>query len=358
MNKDSHIFITGASGFIGARIAEVLYLAGWKNVKAGVKNWTSCSRLGTLPINIVKADLLNINELAEAVKASTYIIHCAYGPAEVTVEGTKALLECLDKSELKRFVHLSTIEVYTDTKGEINENSPCASTGNPYGDSKLAAEKICMQYITKGYPISILRLPIVYGPFSRNWTVNFAKMLIKGELSILDKYGEGKCNLLYIDDLVKAVKLALFKKEAVGQVFNINGPESITWNEYFSIFGKKLNLPELKNVKASQIQLETLMLKPIRFIGGYLRDHHMERLKLIAQKISLADLLMRKTESKLKGSLSPEELQMFSRYAFYNDEKARRIINYSPKITIDKGISLTIKWIIQQGFLYEKQNMP
>jgi nucleoside-diphosphate-sugar epimerase len=65
---------------------------------------------------------------------------------------------------------------------------------------------------------------------------------------------------------------------------------------------------------------------------------------------------MRKTENKLKGSLSSEELQMFSREAIYNYEKARRLIGYSPVFNVERGISLTIDWITQQGFLFERQN--
>jgi nucleoside-diphosphate-sugar epimerase len=357
MSKDARIFITGAGGFIGARIAEILYLTGWKNVKAGVRNWASCSRIGTLPVEIVKADLLNKNELARAVKGSTHIIHCAYGPPDVTIGGTLNLQECIDRSELKRFIHLSTIEVYTNPKGLVDENFPCSSTGNVYGDTKLEAEKICLKYIKKGYPITILRLPIVYGPFSRNWSVNFAKMLIKSELGLLDKYGEGKCNLLYVDDLVRAIVLSLFKDAAVGEIFNINGPDFITWNEYFKKFGINLNLSELKQFKLYRTQLNSLIFKPVRWIGGYLRDHHMNTLKLIGQNLPLADSLMRRTESKLKVTLSSAELQMFSRDAFYSYKKANRLIGYLPMFTVDRGLALTSDWIKQQGFLFERQNL-
>jgi nucleoside-diphosphate-sugar epimerase len=80
-----------------------------------------------------------------------------------------------------------------------------------------------LELIKAGVPITIVRPAIVYGPFSNNWSVRFAKMFIAGKGMTYEKIGEGKCNLIYVDDLARATMLMLDHENAVGQAFNING---------------------------------------------------------------------------------------------------------------------------------------
>ena len=76
------------------------------------------------------------------------------------------------------------------------------ATGGEYGDSKIDAEKLCFEYLAKGVPITILRPSIIYGPFSNTWVVRTAQRLQSGNWGVFDKYGNGICNLIYVDDLV------------------------------------------------------------------------------------------------------------------------------------------------------------
>lgn len=349
-NKNK-ILVTGASGFIGARTVETLHLLGSRMVRAGVRKWVSCARIGRFPVEITKVDILNEEEIRHALEGISFVVHCAYGPEGVTVDGTRNILKAALEKKVERVIHISTTEVYGDASGEIDEEYNCQYTGNPYGDSKLEAEKICFEFIKKGLPIVILRPPIVYGPFSRNWTINIANMLCAGEWGIFDKFGDGKCNLLYVDDLVRAIMKTLKHKSAVGQVFNINGPEVITWNEYLQRFNRNLGLPELNKIRPLNATLRSRFFEPVRILGNYIRNNHMEIAKKIADRIDLAKKVMKKTEEVLKATPSQEQLNLFGRNVTYKITKAKELLGYEPQISIDEGLKITADWIKHQGFL-------
>jgi dTDP-glucose 4,6-dehydratase len=88
-------------------------------------------------------DLMNENEIEKALDGVEYIIHCAKGPGETNVKGTENLLKIASKKSLKRFIHLSTAEIYGSVSGYIDENAPFQYTGNDYNRTKIDAEKIC-----------------------------------------------------------------------------------------------------------------------------------------------------------------------------------------------------------------------
>ena len=139
MTEKMKILITGATGFIGARIVEVFHLTGYHQVRAGVRSTVSSPRIARYPVEIVKADILNRQEIKSALKDISVVVHCAYGGQGATVEGTEILLSEAIKADVKHVIHLSTIEVYNNPHGVVDEAYSCEFIGEPYGDSKLQA---------------------------------------------------------------------------------------------------------------------------------------------------------------------------------------------------------------------------
>src|SRR5262249_18608136 len=146
---------------------------------------------------------------------------------------------------VRRVVFLSTVAVYGDATGELSEQAVTAPTGSPDGDSKIAAGEGCRAAGTPGLEVVVLRPTIVYGPFSGSWTVEPAQRMIAGTWLLPPDACEGICNLLYVDDLVEATALALKVEGAAGEAFNINGPERVTWNQYFHTLNRAMGLPPL-----------------------------------------------------------------------------------------------------------------
>lgn len=350
---ERNILVTGATGFIGGRIAEMAHLA--KNrqfsVTAGLRQWSGAARLGRMPVNIVDLDVMDKAGIDAALEGITHVVHCAKGTPDVTVEGTRNLLDASLKKGIRHFIHLSTADVYGDVAGIIDEGYPFHYTGNQYNRMKIDAEKACWQYHAKGLPITVFRPSIVYGPYSSNWSLRFASMFLAGEWGLYEKYGEGKCNLVYVDDLVKTIMNALDNEEALGRAFNVNGPEVITWNEYFTRLNNAMSLPPLKIIRSSSADAATYIMEPVRVLGGIVKRYFLKPVKKVAETIDFVDAMMRKVEHAVKTTPAPDELKMFTRNALYSDTLARNTLSYSPDTRVDKGLDNTLKWVKYLGLL-------
>ena len=106
------ILVTGAGGFLGGRVCEILDGGGVASVRAGVRRWSSAARVGRLPVEIVTCDVRDLVQVERAVAGATAVVHCAVGDRAVTVDGTRNVLEASARHGVKRVVHISTIAVY------------------------------------------------------------------------------------------------------------------------------------------------------------------------------------------------------------------------------------------------------
>lgn len=352
MTPDSTVLITGAGGFIGGRIAEVLYCSGYRNIRAGVRRWSSAARVGRLPIEIALCDVTNRSHLQACLKDVSAVVHCAVGSREVTVGGTKNLLEAALANGVRRFVHLSTIDVYGDRSGEMDETCGYHYTGSPYGDSKIEAEKLCWRFHGLGLPVSILRPTIVYGPFSAVWTVDVAERLLNtGRLPLAKGYCQGTCNLLYIDDLVAAVLLALHKDEAVGEAYNVNGSERPTWHDYFLSLNRAMGLPEPAEQTEAGSFASAWIMNPVRKSARFALNHFESQIMAIYKSSGLARRAMRRVESMIRKSPTTAELRLYGKRASFPSTKAGAVLGYRPQVSMADGVKLCAAWLEHHGFV-------
>jgi len=270
MTVGGKVLVTGAGGFIGGWLVETLYLSGSTDVRAGIHTWTGAARPARFPLEIVLCDIMDRDQLEKAVSGMDCVIHCAKGSSESIVQGTRNVLEAALRHRVGRLVYISTTEVYGNSTGTIDETAPCPITGDPYGDRKIEAESLCWEYHARGLPLVVIRPPIVYGPFSKTWTVNIAFKLLSGNWGVFGEQGEGTCNLIYIADLVAGILVAARHERAVGEVFNLNGPEALTWNQYFERFNAAMCLEPLKVIAPGQATRQVLYRYTLPYSGGRL----------------------------------------------------------------------------------------
>jgi nucleoside-diphosphate-sugar epimerase len=193
----------------------------------------------------------------------------------------------------------------------------------------------------------------VYGPFSKNWSVKFATMFLGGFGALYERIGEGTCNLVYVDDLVGAILAALGRDEAIGEAFNVAGPEVVTWNDYFRRFNLAMGRPPLPVVPFRRAAARTYLLQPVRFAGQVVRNRFMPIAKALATQFEPVERVMKATERKLKMTPAPEDLQLFSRDAVFAGNKIRRLLGFSPAFTVDRGLEATVAWLTEQGFFLD-----
>lgn len=345
MQDKQRVLVTGAGGFIGGWVVELFHLCGRSHVRAGLRKWSSGARVGRFPVEIVLCDVLNEGQVDSAVKGVDAIVHCAYGSAETTVQGTRNMLEASLKHGIRRFVHLSTIDIYGTREGEVDETSPAEHAGSDYGDSKIEAEKLCWQYYERGLPVSILRPSIVYGPYCKLWVVKFAERIKSGNWGVFDGIGDGVCNLVYVKDLVDAIALGLDSPRAPGEAFNVNGSETISWNDYFNALNDALGLPQLKPVGSQKSRLRSLVSMPVRVAARYVQNHYGDLVTTLYRQSALAKRIMKRTEQSLKTTPSTVELAQFSRKSHYSIKKANLLLGYDPKTDIQTGLRISADWL-------------
>jgi nucleoside-diphosphate-sugar epimerase len=339
------ILVTGAGGFIGGRIVEVLHELEAGRVRAGVRRWSSAARVGRLPVEIVQCDVGSAESVRAAMKGVAAVVHCAHGDTTTNVEGTRTVLDEAQRAGVERVVHLSTVSVYGRQEGSVIEATPWAPGANPYGRSKVQTEEICAEYGRRGVAITILRPTIVYGPYSNIWTVEFAQRLTTGEWFLPERYTQGICNLLYVDDMVKAVLLSLQNENAIGQTFIVNGEERPTWNEYFHALNDALGLPPLRPAPAMRSRVKAGIMMPVRRTAKFILKRFQPVVLRVYQRSNVAKALMRHAETAIKNSPTGAEFDLYSLRVSYEARKAREMLGYRPAFSMRDGVELSVAWL-------------
>jgi nucleoside-diphosphate-sugar epimerase len=209
-----------------------------------------------------------------------------------------------------------------------------------------------MQFYARGLPITILRPSIIYGPNGTAWTVHLAQCLLSGHWGVFDEHAEGICNLVYVDDLVRAVFRVLNCPQAVGEAFNINGPDRLTWNEYFRLFNAVLGRPPLRNLSGLRLRLHSRMMDCARQVKDVVVDRFHDPIMKIYLRGGLLGQWMRRAKTILNTTPSTDRLEgIYSRRAHYADDKARHVLGYRAQVPLNVGLRYCVQWLVHDGFV-------
>jgi nucleoside-diphosphate-sugar epimerase len=347
------ILVTGGGGFIGNRFAEVIHLTGFGRVRVGVRRWASAARAARFPIDIVLCDVLDVRQLAAAMHGVDVVVHCAVGDERVIVEGTRNVLEVAARNQVSRVLHISTAEVYgSKVSGRVDETRPCTTAGSSYANAKAEAERLVWQYSSRGLPVTIFRPSIVYGPWSDQWTAALAERLRSGRWRRYAGYGEGTCNLVYVDDLVAVALSSIRSDDAAGQAFNVGGADIVTWNEYFDRFNRAMGLPPLEVRSAQHTKAKSIAAGAVRTAAQLLLVRHRPILQNLSERGGWVSAGMKGIKRWMNTSPSSNELErLYSRKAIYDWSKAQRLLDYRPAVDLDRGLRLSVEWLRYAGFL-------
>jgi dTDP-glucose 4,6-dehydratase len=235
------ILVTGGAGFIGSHFVKRLLAAG-ESVAVLDKLTYSGNRanLEGCDVDFLEGDICDPAAVAEAAAgcdaivnfaAETHVDRSILGPADfilTDVLGTQVLLDHVRAAGIRRFVQVSTDEVYGDLEGggRSREDDPLRPS-SPYSASKAGGDLEVLAYVrTYGVDASVTRGANTYGPnqYPEKLIPLFVTNALEGEP--LPLYGDGRQvrEWLHAEDHCAAIELVLRRGEA-GGVYNVGGEE-------------------------------------------------------------------------------------------------------------------------------------
>jgi dTDP-glucose 4,6-dehydratase len=246
-SKPSRILVTGGAGFIGSEFVRQALTQGYK--VAVLDSLTYAGDLERLKavkgkFEFFKADIGDPKKVAAAFKkfrptciahfaAETHVdrsILDASHPIRTNVLGTQVLIDQVRKTNVERFLHVSTDEVYGDIEaGHFYETTPL-NPSSPYSAAKAAADLLVRSYIrTYKFPAIIVRPSNNYGPWQ--YPEKFVPVVIYKALKNqkIPVYAQGM-NIrewLYVSDCAAAI-LQVLKKGKTGEIYNIGSGQERT----------------------------------------------------------------------------------------------------------------------------------
>lgn len=249
----STVLVTGASGFLGRRAVEILVKRGF-SVRALVRK---TSRLDPLRLNnvaIVYGDVTDSESLRSAFEGVDYVIHAAAdtsgsleGGRLTTIQGTRNVLDLCDQYQVKKLIYISSCSVYGVAdyadrqlvdEGAALERLP--EQRGAYSWAKLEAEKLLARFMKDGKtPVVCLRPGTIYGPGGEIYTPMIGFSLRNKIFAVIGRE-EFILPLVYVDNLVEAILVAMTQEQSAGEVYTVVDPQRIDKKRYIESFIRKL----------------------------------------------------------------------------------------------------------------------
>ena len=225
-------FITGATGFIGGRLARQLREAGHE-VIAVVRNPAKAQELAQLGVTLHQGDVTEKESMRKPMTGVDGVFHVAgwykVGVRDksqayaINVQGTRNVLELMKELNIPKGVYTSTLAVNSDTRGvEADENYHFTGKHiSVYDQTKAEAHGVAAKMIKEGLPLVIVQPGLVYGPGDTSSVRTSLTQYLTKQLPVMPK--QTAFSWGYIDDIAHAHWLAM-EKEKIGESYNICGP--------------------------------------------------------------------------------------------------------------------------------------
>ncbi|MFC1529921.1 NAD-dependent epimerase/dehydratase family protein [Gemmatimonadota bacterium] len=320
------ILVTGANGFVGAAIARSL-IADGRETRGLVRRSSELERLEGLNPPLRYADIGDWRALKGTLEDVETIVHCAAMASDwgsraefhrVNVGGVESLVEAARRSgTVRRIIHLSTANVAGEGSRDAAENDVSRERLRfDYSRSKLdaeaAAEKLCADH---GIELTILRPAAVYGPGDRKWSYRMIEAIARGRWPLVSG-GRALFAPLYIDNLCRAVALAIDREEA-GGVWNITDGIAVSWREFSGMIADHLGV----NRRFRSVPYA------LAFPGG-----------------AMMEMVYRLPLLRGEPKLTRYRIIKAGRDFHYSIDRAREELGYQPDTNLDGHLLKTVEW--------------
>jgi nucleoside-diphosphate-sugar epimerase len=352
------VLVTGGSGFVGSRLAERLAIEEGSHVRVLVRDWRKAIWVSRSPIELIQGDITDSHALLNAMQGCDIVFHCAaaFGSLEectrTNVEGTRHVLECAERAGVQRLVYISTVAVHGPIPRDgADERDPFRPTGDPYADTKIAAEELIRDFVQqRPLAVSIVRAAPVWGPRAGSFTLWPIHEMKAGRWFLVDG-GRGTCNAVYIDNLVDAILLAAVNPAAAGEAFLITDDQPCSWSEFFGHYARMLGIRRLRSAAVSTANFSrasTVLLD--RVLGSLQKTPSWTPAREAVRGTRFGLHIVRAASAQFSG-FSVWELAKYEHRGTLDVSKARRLLGYSPRFTLEMGMRDTETWLRDQRLI-------
>jgi nucleoside-diphosphate-sugar epimerase len=344
------VFVTGASGFIGGKLAERLLAEGRPVRLLARRPLPALEKLGA---EIVPGDLGNLAALQRGCAGVGTVFHVAgrvgvWGPAEdffrVNVEGTRQVIAAGRAAGVPRLVYTSSPSVVYqggDLRG-VDESAPlCTAAPCAYPTSKAAAERLVTEANSAGLSTISLRPHLVWGPGDKNVVPRILELARRGRLKIIGP-GRNRVDVTHITNVVGAHLLAEAALETSAPVAGLVEPapglappaKSAAGKAYFITNGEPVVLWDWVNELLRGVGIPEITrhvsLRTAYGIGGALE--------------TLWRFLPLKGEPPMTRFVAKE----MATDHWFDISAARRDLGYAPRVTMAAGTAALIEHYRQE----------
>jgi len=322
------VLVTGANGFLGRRLVELLISEGYA-VRALVRKLSDVESLNRLGVEIFWGDVADPVSLQESFQGVQVVVHAAAGTSgslldceRGTLQGTDNVLKLCEASQIRKLVYISSCSVYgvaNYRNGQlVTEDSALEQfperRGN-YSASKQQAEQLVVQASEKKkFPIVILRPGTIMGPGGELFTPMFGFDLM-GKVFVVIGNGKFVLPFVYLDNVAEAVIESIRNKNADNQIFNVVDQERIDKKEYMR------QVIRVVHPSARVIYFPYVLLYLVVWLQEFL-----------FKKMGRNPIL---TRYRLTASQKP---------ILYDNSKIRTVLGWKPRVSMEEAIDRMVRF--------------
>jgi nucleoside-diphosphate-sugar epimerase len=323
------VLITGGAGFLGINLARYLDAHGYKIVSLDVAPFDYADMRGK--ITALRGDIRNKQTVERAMQGIDMVVHTAaalplYSKQDIyttDVVGTRTLLQAAKNAGVKRFVHISSTAVYgIPDHHPLYEDDRLEGVG-PYGQAKIQAEMVCLEYRAKGMVVPVLRPKSFIGPERLGvFALLYDWALDKRNFPMIGS-GRNRYQLLDVEDLCEAIWLTLtLPSDVVNDTFNIGAKQFTTMKEDYQV----------------------------------VLDHAGHGKKVVGFPATPAIWGLRLLDALRVSPLYKWVYETASKDSFVSIEKAEQKLGYKPKYSNKDALLRNFKWYIDNRKTFENQS--